>query len=163
MNNTFSSVEREKLIEWFADDQTVSEVRELFNATFGRYLSNKDLIQFKQENSEAIEEKRREEYEVAKQCLSPNGLLRTLRKLIREAQRIDDGRVRRLQDIATLLRLAKEVWELLDRIEREKQTEEEKIRQFVEEIMQETEKNRELLEMAQRSGLLRFHHIEVGS
>lgn len=152
-------MEREKLTEWFAEDYSLNEIKEMFTATFGRRISIRELHQFRMTNTEEIERLREEEYQLAKTALSPAGLLRYIRRMVKEAQTKGSNR---LVETVQLLRLAKEVWELDHKIEVEKLTEEEKLKAFLEEMLRENERNREIVELAEQAGLLRFQQLQIG-
>ena len=157
-----NAVEKEKLVEWFAECYTVSEVKELYTATFGKPISNRLLMQIRNELQAEIQDKRKEEYETSKMLLSPEGIMIALRKLILDALHSDRKNSKYLADLSSLLRLAKEVWELEHKLEQERLTEQERMERFLRELLTETEKNKELLAVAEQTGLLRFQQLQIG-
>ncbi|MEM4168047.1 MAG: hypothetical protein QXW98_06360 [Candidatus Caldarchaeum sp.] len=153
----------EKLIELFSDGLTVSEVIKAYEEEYGIRLPVREVVSLRLKLKDKIEERKAELYKEASEELSPAGLLRRIYSLISAVMRNKDKAVagRRVADVATLFRLALDLWEKDQNLKKASEEEQQRFKEQLETMLRELEYHKELLENAERSGLLRFRHIEL--
>lgn len=153
----------EKLIELFSDGLTVSEVAKAYEEEYGIRLPVRELVSIRLKLKDKIEERKAELYKEASEELSPAGLLRRVHMLISAVMKNRDKAIagRRVGDVATLFRLAMELWEKDQNLKKATEEEQQRFKEQLENMLKELEYHKELLDSAERSGILRFKHIEL--